>query len=77
MKSATTEQAFLTCQSVCKVFLFALFSSIPRRRQKASIITHIFHIANLRFQEAGWPPQVKPAIKGMARKSAKLQDLCF
>ena len=76
MKSAVTEQAFLMCQSMCKVFLFALFSSIPKRRQKASIITHVFHIANLRFQEAGWPPKVKPAVNGMARKSTNLQDLC-
>lgn len=77
MKSAIIEQAFLRRQSVCKVFLFALFWSVPRRRQKASIITHVFHIANLRFQETGWSPKVKPAINGMARKSTKLQDLCL
>ena len=36
-KSAVTEQAFLTRQSVCAVLLFVLLSSLPKRRQKASI----------------------------------------
>lgn len=60
MKSAVAEQAFLTCQSVCEVFLLHCFHLSPKEGRK-QVYHPLLHIVNLRFQEVGWPPKVKPA----------------